>query len=463
MPATSNGFLDNLISGILGPKGNMADWQHARRLFIDGKLKLAPKQKFLFHVYFKLDPIVRTILPELADKHNLEIGMLVKSADLPKFTAQVETKNKYNRKKHVHTHITYDPINITFHDDNYGVTTALLEAYYRYYFADAAYGTIPGAYNKAGAGDNTYKGTGFNQFKYGLDNNITVPFFQSIEISQLARKSFTTYTIVNPIITAWQHDGVDSSDGNTTMQNSITVAYEAVHYNRGPVEAGAEGSPTGFGGPERYDKQPSPISLLGGGRLGIDGIFGAGADLYDYIAKGKTFKSPLEAGLAAFQLVRSIEGLTSEGLREEGYRILTGSIGAATGTDVSGVANSSFPKNNGTGGNNQTTTANSVSGGGAGSSTTTSTGPTATSSSSGNSGTAAGGTGGVASGGVVLAQFSRQELLENPAALEAAAIQLYKRDYLTSGQSGGVNNYVQAWNALPDSRKQIYKDRAITV
>lgn len=459
MPATSNGFLDNLVSGILGPKGNMADWQHARRLFIDGKLKLAPKQKFLYHVYFRLDPIVRTILPELTEKHNLEIGMLVKAADLPKFTAKTETRNKYNRKKNVHTAIQYDPINIVFHDDNYGVTTALLEAYYRYYFADASYGRIPGAYNKAGAGDNTYKGTGFNQFKYGLDNDITVPFFQSIEISQLAKKTYTTYTIVNPIITAWQHDSLDNSNGNTPMQNSITVAYEAVHYSRGPVEAGEEGSPTGFGGPSRYDKQPSPISLLGGGQLGLAGAFGAGADLYDYIAKGTTFKSPLEAGLAAFQLIRSIEGLTSEGLREEGYNILTDAIGSATGTDVSGVANSTFPKNNGNGGSNQTTNATSVSNGGAGGSTNSSSGTSSTSSASGNNGTPASGSGSSVSGAVVLAQFSRQELTENPSALEAAAIQLYRRDYLTSGQPGGVNGYVDAWNKLPDSRKEVYKTR----
>jgi hypothetical protein len=226
------------------------------------------------------------------------------------------------------------------------------------------------------------------------------------------------------------------------MQNSITVAYEAVHYSRGLIEAGTEGSPTGFGSQEHYDKQPSPISLLGGGQLGIDGLFGAGADLYDYIAGASTFKSPLEAGLAAFQIIRSVEGLTSEGLREEGFRIIGNTIGQTAGIDVSGVANSSFPKNNGNGGSNQTTSASSVTG------NTPVTGSNATGS-------------GAAVSGAVVAQFSRQELLENPSALEAAAIQLYKRDYLTSGAEGGVNNYVQAWNQLPDSRKKIYKDRAI--
>jgi hypothetical protein len=389
--------------------------------------------------------------------------MLVKSADLPKFTANIETKNKYNRKKHVHTSLTYDPISITFHDDNYGVTTALLEAYYRYYFADASYGRVPGAYNKAGAGDNTYKGAGFNQYKYGLDNNVSVPFFQSIEISQLARKSYTTYTIVNPTITGWQHDNVDSADGSTTMQNTISVAYEAVHYSRGIVDAGTDGSPTGFGSQEHYDTQPSPISLLGGGTLGIDGLFGAGADLYDYIAGASTFKSPLEAGLAAFQVFRNLEGLTSESLREQGYRVLEKAIGETAGIDVSGVANSSFPKNNGIGGSNQTTNANSVSGNGSGGNSNSSSngsGSTSSSSSSSSSSSASG-SGAAASGATVLAQFSRQELLENPSALEAAAIQLYRRDYLTSGLPGGVNGYVETWTQLPASEKEKYKKRVL--
>ena len=427
MVATSNGFFDNLVNGILGPKGNLADWQHASRLYIDNDLKFSPKTKFLYHTYFQLDPIVRSILPELKDKHNLEIGMLVKSADLPKFTAKVETKNKYNRKKNIQTGITYDPITITFHDDNYGVTTALLEAYYRYYYADASYGRVPGAYNKAGAGDNTYMGSGRNQFKYGLDNNISVPFFKNIEISQLAKRTYTTYTLVNPIITNWAHDSVDSSDGNTTMTNTITVAYEAVHYSRGSVDSsGTEKAPTGFGSQEHYDKQPSPISLLGGGTLGLAGSFGAGADLYDYISKGKNFSSPLEAGLAAFQLVRSIQNLSPEGLRQEGYAILEDALGSIAGTDVSGVANVAIPKSSGNGGTASNTVAT----------TTIST---------------------VAP----LVSVQRQQLLDNPIALIDSAKNIFLKDYLNGGGNNGINGARTAWNALPSGTQQLYKNAAL--
>ena len=343
--ASFTGFLDSVATGALSPKGNLGDYAHASRLFINENQKLAPHQKFLYHCYFQMDPAAASVLPDLKAKHEYEIGMLVKSADLPKYSVDVETKNKYNRKKNVQTAIKYNPVTITFHDDNYGVTTALLEAYYRYNFADGNYKDIPAAFNKAGKGDNTYKGPGDNQYSYGLDNNQSVPFFQNIQISQMARKAYTTYTLVNPIITDWQHDTVDSSDGATTMVNTITVMYEAVHYSRGNVEAGANGDPKGFGDPQHYDVTPS---MLNGGGLG--GILGTASQLFGFITKGTGFPNPLQAGLAAAGLIANVRNLSSEGLRSEGLSLLTGSIGAVAGIDVSGVSQSFFPKNGGSGG-----------------------------------------------------------------------------------------------------------------
>jgi hypothetical protein len=147
-----------------------------------------------------------------------------------------------------------------------------------------------------------------------------------------------------------------------------------------------------------------------------------------------------QAGLAVFQILRSAQGLTSEGIREEGYNIIKDAIGQTTGIDVSGVANSTFPKNNGTGGSNQTTSASS----------------SGTSSSNNATGSNA-----TVSGAQVVAQFSRQDLIDNPSALEAVAIQLYRKDYLADNQPGGVNNYISAWNQLPDSKKQEYKTKVL--
>jgi len=45
-----------------------------------------------------------------------------------------------------------------------------------------------------------------------------------------------------------------------------------------------------------------------------------------------------------------IRNLSKDGIRQEGFNILTGALGAATGTNVSGVAQTLFPKNGGKGG-----------------------------------------------------------------------------------------------------------------
>ena len=95
---------------------------------------------------------------------------------------------------------------------------------------------------------------------------------------------------------------------------------------------------------EHYDKTPSPITLAGGGNIGLGGILGVGVDLFDYARTGKGFSSPLAAGLAAAQLIGNVRGLSSEGIRSEGFNILKKGIGNIGGVDVSGVANTIFPK-----------------------------------------------------------------------------------------------------------------------
>lgn len=367
-----NGFLNNLESGVFNPKGNLADWRHASRTFVNSSFRLAPKAKFLYHVAFTFGDAALASVKTFENKHKLEAGLLVKNAELPKFSAEVSSVKKYNRIKNIQTSLRYEPVNITFHDDNLGITTALLEAYYRYYFVDGSYGVLPIAYNKQYAyrkksssktenqgqgseenasegapwidkfpADNTYHGSERNKYRFGLDNNTYDPFFVNIQISQLSRKTYTTYTLVNPIITNWQHGNLDYSDGAGTMENTITVSYEAVWYDRGPVEAGADGSPKGFGERSHYDLTPSPITLAGGGNVGLGGILSAGVDLFDYARTGKGFSSPIAAGLAAAQLIGNTRGLN---LQQAGVNLAEGAIGAGLGSDVSGLANSIFPK-----------------------------------------------------------------------------------------------------------------------
>jgi len=357
--AIFDGFFDNFASGILNPKGNLADYKHASRLFVDDKMKFAPKTKFLYHVQFYLSEPAKQFIPGL-DKFTNKIGGLVKASDLPSYSANVETRNKYNRKKNFQTSIEYNPITIDFYDDNFGATTKLLESYYKYYFADSfqflesgAFGDTHGRQDFVGprpegytplVGDTLYT-DGNNSFKFGMDNNIpSVPFFHKIEISQLSRKSFNTFTLVRPILTEWSHDSVDNTDSSTPMSNGITVRYESVLYDQGPVEAGRNGEPTGFGDPAHYDNTPSPISLLGGANLGVGGILGGAGDILggEYGLAG--------GAVAGFNLVQSAQNLTTEGVVEEGLNLATGLLDDIGSDDVGGLPNTFFPKKRGRGG-----------------------------------------------------------------------------------------------------------------
>ena len=263
-------FLGDMALGFLAPKGNMADFQHAARLYTDHTFRLAPKNKFLYYVVFNVNPDALNDI-SFEDRHILELNYLVKTADLPKYTLKTETLNQYNRKTNVYTSIQYDPVNLTLHDDNNGITNKLWALYYSYYFADTRNIRDPNADISPVAFDrNTYQPKNRIPFRYGLDNGSDEPFFNSIQLFTLSRQRFFSYLLCNPKITKWDHDSVDQSSGNGILENKMTIAYDAVIYNSGVVQPD---DPAGFA-VLHYDNTPSPIVGEETLRNGIAGIFG---------------------------------------------------------------------------------------------------------------------------------------------------------------------------------------------
>lgn len=242
-------FLFNLES-----ETHLRDARHANQIYTQNNFAFSPKSKYMYHVRFDPNDEVGNSATSNVFRFQKELGVLVKSADLPSFRASVENKQQYNRKKNVQTRVDYQDCRIAFHDDNTGVTRALLEEYYRYYFADA---------NKVTNGVDGAYGTRDKYFarvpNYGLNNDKRNPFFKSITIYQLSRREWVAYTLVNPLLSAWDHGGVDSNDGGFN-ENTITVAYEAVQYTSGTV---AGNTPAGLADQSvGYDVTPSPLGYL---------------------------------------------------------------------------------------------------------------------------------------------------------------------------------------------------------
>ncbi len=342
-------FLRSVASGITNPKGQLGDFRHASRLYVDNFFALAPRSKFMYHVVFEIDPLALKS-PNFANKHKQEIGLLVKAADLPKFTIETATKNQYNRKKVIQKSITYDPINITFHDDNNGVSNALWALYYGYYYRDRSLDS------------RVYDGSPYKSdvYRAGLDNDQSVPFFKSISIYTLSRRRFLGYTLINPMITSWQHGQVAQAENNGILENQMTIAYENVLYTGGSV---SRGSPKNFA-ELHYDTLPSPLSVAGGGTatlLGSGGVLAGLENVFGKVGSGEAFGSLggfLSTAAAAVNTYRNIGNLSGAGLRQEAINVITSpaAISGIIGT-VGGVVGAVFPKSQNTNTNRDTTQA----------------------------------------------------------------------------------------------------------
>jgi hypothetical protein len=272
--------------------GQLKDYQHAARLFVDDTFRLAPKHKFLYHVVFEKNQAVN--LPQgFTPEKLIQVGKLVKRIDLPKYTIASETKNQYNKKTNVHTTINYDPINVTLHDDNDNTVTAFWQNYYAHYFRDTLY--TPTTISKQ---NSPY--TDQIKYRFGLDNSLnqsTTNFLSSVKIYQLHQQKFTQYTLLNPIITSFSHDTMDAADGAGIVENNMTLAYELVLYDSGYVDTNAPPGMVLL----NYDRIPSPLSPLGGGSLSIFG-YGGIVDTFKEILGD--FKKP--GGVSTSTILKAI-------------------------------------------------------------------------------------------------------------------------------------------------------------
>ena len=313
-----SGFVQDLLNqvagGFLGNQTILRDYQHASKAFRSNSYANAPKLKFLFHTYFSINPNLGFDTAELA--------VLFKEVKLPSFSFQTAQLNQYNRKRIIQTKIKYDPIEISFHDDNGNHSTQMWEAYYKYYYNDANKpGSVisgPGVTTNSVAGYNSrniYDANISNDLDWGFlggqstSSGTKIPFFKNITIFGFNQHNFTAYTLVNPIITSFGHDSYNYADGGSTMTNRMTLDYETVVYTYGAMDGRSPGNiVAGFGDPSYYDTTPSPIVGQGQGTiLGQGGLVDAAGGVINAVQNGNV----LGAVAAASAVYNSVYQLTS--------------------------------------------------------------------------------------------------------------------------------------------------------
>lgn len=263
------------INGSVGT-AILRDYRHARKLFIDDDYRLSPKYGFLFYVEFDLNPLI-TNIPSGGGK-NLsageggarELGMLVKSVSLPKYTIDTKIHNAYNRKNIVQNKINYDQVNITFHDDQSDVVRNFWYDYYSFFYRDSDYA------------DATYQGIHKYQsrptFDWGYSPRATVgynnsfgnqpyQYIQAIRIYSLYQKNFSEYQLVNPTITAFKHGDHANAGDAGLLEHQMSIQFETVKYRTGYVTENTVGGFVDL----HYDNVPSPIAPPDGTDLAPNG------------------------------------------------------------------------------------------------------------------------------------------------------------------------------------------------
>jgi len=246
-------------------------YQHAAKLFLSDTFRLSPKNSFLYYVVINFDPsltdgnnILSNIINFAERYQRFETGMLVKKSDLPKFQIQNKTLNAYNRKNILTTSISYEPVTLTFHDDSADVITNFWNDYYTYYFRDSDYDSI--SYRHT----NRYSLRNKLGWGFGPRNQSLPPLLSNIRLFSLHNKRFTEYQLVNPIITAWRHGELNSSDSVGILENSMTVQYETVKYFTGYIDPVVVDGFTLL----HYDTRPSPIAKSTNEVYSSSGILG---------------------------------------------------------------------------------------------------------------------------------------------------------------------------------------------
>jgi len=355
-----SGLIQNLLTDVAtGFFGNayLRDYTHASKTFRTGSYGYAPKFKHLFHVYFEIntDIVNSARFSNVAEDKNF--GLAVKTVQLPKYSFDLHTMNQYNRKRIVQTKIKYDPISITFHDDNSDLIRKLWHSYYTYYYQDAATpDTTPGVTNsvrdiydpKTTQGhDWGYIGEGSAPSPTGSNKPA---FFKAINIYGFNQHKFSLYTYINPVIESFGHDTYSYAESGT-MENSMSIQYETVKYYQGDLNGKSPGEIVKqFGDVAHYDRTLSPIARPGSNAtiLGPNGLLSSAGGILDDLAT-----NPLRALQTAGTLVNTFKnpkGLLDAAKSDAlgvARNALTGPVSLGTATrnipfDFPGVASSAI-------------------------------------------------------------------------------------------------------------------------
>lgn len=398
-------FFTDMLKGAVNTNYQQ-DYRHAAKTFQSNGYSLLPKTKRWWHVYFELSPealeLVNSVRknmsgvdtlfanftnnPDLTTHNSHVLSVLVKNVKLPSYRFDVKRSNQYNRQLLSLNKISYEPISIEFHDDSVNVIRNLWDLYYTYYVQDTRYRKFSGnlglgahpawikdydqksvlAHGINGiSNDSAIYSTAFPQ-RWGLDtfntsflSGTTIDraspyFFNSIRVYHFSRAlsresnpTYSEYMLVNPMISSFEHDTLDYSDGGSTI-NRMQVEYESVLYSQGTVDDNIDSIPSWKAVQDNYyDKSKSPLGNPIASVFGQGGLLNTGKSVIGSLSSGGlggVAKAALTVGQSV-QTWKNAGGLAGIGrsLAGEGLNFANQTMAQTTQNIISGNKTISVP------------------------------------------------------------------------------------------------------------------------
>jgi hypothetical protein len=175
-------------------------------------------------------------------------------------------------------------------------------------------------------------------------------FFKDIRIYGLNQHKFAEYILINPMITDWQHDTYDYSQGNGIMNNRMTIKYETVKYYSGAIGAvRPDTNVTGFADPAYYDTVPSALARPGSTStvLGQGGLIDAGIGIVADLESGGVggLIGATQTAMTAYNTFKNanLKSIVSADLTQASQNIIRNVLpGALRSATVSGGVNTAL-------------------------------------------------------------------------------------------------------------------------
>lgn len=196
----------------------------------------APRFKFLYFVRIDFNPELKTFIQHYFKTYDTALLIpLVKKADQPQVKVNVDTLNQYNKRRLSHKSISFNPVNMVFHDVADGKTMRLWEMYYEYYYRNGVNSHKVDRTSKSFIPEKFSNDVVSNTFKsaqagYNLEQVQNVKqLFNSVTIYQVHGGNYSKTILVNPMITEFKPSDLQFS-ANELCEHTFTFEYEDVLY-----------------------------------------------------------------------------------------------------------------------------------------------------------------------------------------------------------------------------------------